>query len=387
MKILKDKNHRASYYYEQYCEQNVKIFFNRLLKLNNMLLFNLKRNKIRRYGNIYNFEIVDLQQKIIKNEKKLNNIIDNIREKNTIMQNEAMLLNNNIFYDKSSSEKDIDKENDNNIIKKNTNPNFFLTLKSTTPFYKKVTGNILINLKKNKGEGMKVLSISDFLYNNNIINNNLQKMNKNKSFNLQAKEKDDKKDLTSYIKVFDEKENMQKQESMEELRAKDGLLRLAKAENNQIQKLKNQYKTCQNFFKMKIGENRSFATPFNSLVNNRSDNNRKSDEKELIRNYSNDNCIIDLYQRNVFSKKRMIMTSLYKNKFSEYFDKKLTPVDFNYDTRKTFLTNKKIFEYSFFDKKKIIHKSKSLLPKKKKYTNISNNNKLKLVKNFRFKGK
>ena len=67
MKILKDKNHRSSYHYERYCEKNLKLFFDRLLKLNNMLLFNMKKNKTRKYGKLGTPEVFEFQQKINKN--------------------------------------------------------------------------------------------------------------------------------------------------------------------------------------------------------------------------------------------------------------------------------------------------------------------------------
>ena len=71
MKILKDKSHRSYHYYQEYCEQNLKIFFDRLVKLNDMSLFNMKKNKQRHLGDIYNFENFQLFEekkiKMIKN--------------------------------------------------------------------------------------------------------------------------------------------------------------------------------------------------------------------------------------------------------------------------------------------------------------------------------
>ena len=99
---------------------------------------------------------------------------------------------------------------------------------------------------------------------------------------------------------------------------------------------------------------------------------------------------MDLYQRNVFNKNRMLMTSLYKNKFSEYFDKKMGVTNFNYDMSKTLLVNKKKFEYSIFDnrftnKNKKKNKSQSVTQKRRKYTNIAEINKINSIKNFHFK--
>ena len=74
----------------------------------------------------------------------------------------------------------------------------------------------------------------------------------------------------------------------------------------------------------------------------------------------------------------MLITSLYKNKFSDYFDKKLGSKYFKYDMSRTLLSNKKKFEYSIFDKR--FTKNFSSLPKKRdRYNNLLNfkkNNKI-----------
>ena len=117
---------------------------------------------------------------------------------------------------------------------------------------------------------------------------------------------------------------------------------------------------------MTIGENRSFVIPFENRQYMDSNHRIKNEDLELKRNYSNNN-IIDLYQRNVFNKNRMLITSLYKNRFSEYFDKNFGNSNFKYDMRKTLLMNKKIFEYSIFDNKfpKEHNKAKSSTKRKK----------------------
>ena len=147
---------------------------------------------------------------------------------------------------------------------------------------------------------------------------------------------------------------------------------------------------------MSIGNNRSFVLPFqinrddNSINNNSNSNyidiNKKNDE-ELKSNY-----LVDLYLKDNLMKNRMLMTSLYKNKFSEYFDKRLGAYNFNYDMSKTLLVNKKKFEYSIFDNRYILTKNKNKsksLPKKprRKYTNILEMNKVNSVKHYHFKDK
>ena len=393
MKMLRDKNHRAFFYYKKYCEQNIKFFFDRLLKLNDATLVIIKKNKLRQFGDIYNFDnIENLDEKTNKNDKKLNNIVDKFK-----------LINNLKDFNKarnSSSEREIVKTNIiNKIQNRNIKSNLFLT-QNATPLFQKInnSNNIFINLRK-KSDSIKTPNISESQINNQ--NNRLfSNMTKNKSYNLfnSPIEKDLKKDLTSYIKIFDYKDNLQKQENREELRAKKALIRLDKAERNEILKLKKEYKTCQNSFKMSIGNNRSFVLPFqinrddNSINNNSNSNsnyidiNKKNDE-ELKSNY-----LVDLYLKDNLMKNRMLMTSLYKNKFSEYFDKRLGSYNFNYDMSKTFLVNKKKFEYSIFDNRYILtknkNKSKSLQKKiKRKYTNIQEMNKVNSVKHYHFKNK
>ena len=383
MKILRDKNHRSFYFFKKYCEQNLRILFDRLIKLNDISLINMKKNKVRQFGDIYNFDIDKYEEKINKNDKKINNIVDKLK-----LFTSKILYNNNDINN-SFTEKELDKFNDINDIndtkKSNisSNLNFFLTQKPSNAGFKKINNNVIINLKK------RCDSVRDTNENNVISQNHriLQNMYKNKSYNLfpENNEKEVKKDLTSYIKVFDYKENLKKQENREELRAKMGLVRLAKAERNEIKKLKKEYKTHQNFFKVSLGANRNFAIPFEFKGTSFIDINKKKDENEL-QDYSNNNYIIDLYQRNVFKKNRMLMTSLYKNKFSDYFDKKMGINNFIYDMSKTFLVNKKKFEYSVFDNRfnnNKKNKSRSVPPRHRKYINIYEMNKFKKnIKDF-----
>ena len=141
---------------------------------------------------------------------------------------------------------------------------------------------------------------------------------------------------------------------------------------------------------MTLGENRNFVMPFIFKRNIFINTNKKIEENDSKNSNSNNlnNNILEYYQRNAFIKNRMIMTSLYKNRFSDFFDKKLGPSNFNYDMSKTFLTNKKRFEYSIFDKRNINNKknkSRNLTQKNRKYTNISEMNKAHSMKNFNLK--
>ena len=376
LKIINDKNHRTFYYFKNHCDESLKILFNRLIKLNDMSLLSMKNNKIRKFGDIYNFEnVANFEEKVNKNEKKLNNIVDKLN-----LYNSKIFYNNSEEENKSNIENENEKEIDNkNNINKNINSNFFLTQKPPAKFSKKLVSNSHINIRK-KSDSIKYQNLL-----HNFQRRDIKIVNKNKSYNLfPTEEKDTKKDLTSYIKIFDYKENLQKQENREELRAKLGLARLARAERNEIEKLKKESRTYQNFYKLSMGESRSFLVPIELKKNDEVINKRK--ENEYKNDYSNNTDIIDLYQRNVFNKNKMLMTSKYKNNFSEYFDKKMGPFNFKYDVSKTLLVNKKKFEYSIFDKRYFNknvrkNKSRSLSQINKKYTNLAELNKNNSLKN------
>jgi hypothetical protein len=340
----------------------------------------MKKTKIRHFGNLYNFERIEPKKKTNRNNKKLNNIINKFNSIDTFKLINSNSLNYfNIVNDNNIKNSTLEKDNkkSNDI---NNNINFFLTtqksLNSPKPFIKISSNNIFPSPKKKKSESVKKSVAHNSIYlSRNILDKendkdkdkNINKKNIN-SFNLfpLKDDKDNQKDLTSYIKIFDYKDNLQKQENRELLRANLALERLSKAEKKQIEKLKRDNRTCQNFLRLTSGENRSFVIPF--VIRQNLDRNQgiKNDELELKRNYSNNN-IIDLYQRDVFNKNRMLMTSLYKNRFSEYFDKDFGNSNFKYDMRKTLLMNKKKFEFSIFDNKfpKEHNKAKSSTKRKK----------------------
>jgi hypothetical protein len=55
------------FFFKKYCDECLKILFNRIIKLNDMSLLNMKNTKIRKYGDIYNFENIEaLEEKKIK---------------------------------------------------------------------------------------------------------------------------------------------------------------------------------------------------------------------------------------------------------------------------------------------------------------------------------
>ena len=398
MKILKDKSHRSYHYYQEYCEQNLKIFFDRLVKLNDMSLFNMKKNKQRHLGDIYNFENFQLfEEKKNKNDKKLNFIVDKFKlfsSKIIANINNVNNIDNINFYSKNENDKNNNVIIDNNKnIDSKTISNLFLT-QAQTPFFRKISSK-KINIRK--PESVKTQKIKERIFNKIVNNTTLKNINKNKIYKniFPPNDKEEKKDMTSYIKIFDYKENLIKQENREEERAKNALIRLDKAERNEIIKLKKESKTCQNFYKLSLGDNRKCVMPFEFIKNEtiKNDNmyiNKKIEQNDLKNNNNNHNYIMELYQRNAFIKNRMLMTSLYKNNFSEFFDKKLGVGNFKYDMSKTLLVNKKRFEFSIFDPKysnKNKNKNRSLHHKRRKYTNISEINKINSIKHFLFKKK
>jgi hypothetical protein len=125
MKILKDKNNKALYFYEKYSQERLKLFFDRLLKLNNMLLLNMKKAKMRHFGNLYNFERIEPKKQTNRNYKKLNKIINKFNQIDTFKLINSYSLNsfNNVNDNNiknSTLEKDNEKGNDIN-----NNINFF----------------------------------------------------------------------------------------------------------------------------------------------------------------------------------------------------------------------------------------------------------------------
>ena len=64
MRIVNDKTSKVYYYYIKHSEDFLKLFFNRLTRLNNMLLANLNKSKIRQYGDIFNLNVENFQDSI-----------------------------------------------------------------------------------------------------------------------------------------------------------------------------------------------------------------------------------------------------------------------------------------------------------------------------------
>ena len=334
MRIINDKTSPVFYYYCQYSEQNLKLFFNRLTRINNMLLANLNKSKIRQFGDIFNLNVENFQESIYKNDIKFTNKKD-ILSFETLKQNSHKIIKDklksrNKLINLQNLESSKDKKN---LDSNNLNSKIFITQKPKTPYYTKINRKkLLLRKEKEKSENKDDLT-------QKIIEN----LKRNNTLNLFPLPKDKNKDMTSHIKFFDYKENLEKLREKEEIRARKGLILLEKKEKNQMEKLKNETFAMFNSINLSLGKKRNLVI--------HSGQNQDQEEKNFYDSFSSNNNIFNLYNRNIFKKNKMIMTSLYKNKFSEYFDIKLGAKNFKYDLSKTLLSNKKKFEYSIFDKR------------------------------------
>jgi len=334
MRIINDKTSPVFYYYCQYSEQNLKLFFNRLTRINNMLLANLNKSKIRQFGDIFNLNVENFQESIYKNDIKFTNKKD-ILSFETLKQNSHKIIKDklksrNKLINLQNLESSKDKKN---LDSNNLNSKIFITQKPKTPYYTKINRKkLLLRKEKEKSENKDDLT-------QKIIEN----LKRNNTLNLFPLPKDKNKDMTSHIKFFDYKENLEKLREKEEIRARKGLILLEKKEKNQMEKLKNETFAMFNSINLSLGKKRNLVI--------HSGQNQDQEEKNFYDSFSSNNNIFNLYNRNIFKKNKMIMTSLYKNKFSEYFDIKLGAKNFKYDLSKTLLSNKKKIEYSIFDKR------------------------------------
>ena len=351
MRILNDKTSKVFYYFDKYNEQSLKLFFDRLTRLNNMLLANLNKSKIRQYGNIFNLNVENFQEGIYKNDIKFSNKIDKLSFETLKNSDNINSRNSNSTIKYQNQQQSIEKDKDSdkmNFDIKDINNNLFITQKTSTSNYNKL--NNAMNptmLKKNVDEKKNKKNANNNKEDKkeNLTQKIIENLKRSNSLNLFPFQSDSTKDLTSHIKFFDYKENLEKQKEKEEKRANLGLIRLEKHEKNQLQKLKNLTKTYTNWLNLSLGKNR------NLIMSSEKKNNDEKNNNNEYSSFSSNNNIIDLYNRDVFKRTKMIMTSLYKNKFSEYFDKKLGSKYFKYDMSKTLLTNKKKFEFSIFDKR------------------------------------
>ena len=212
-------------------------------------------------------------------------------------------------------------------------------------FFIKKKSNIIENLKKARRSSSNFISTTKNTQNtgifphniefNSALENSLETLNNSK----------EKKDLTSYIKIFDYKANLIKQKESEFQRANRALERLKQFEKNVIQKLKIESKTCKNFYKMTFGNNRNFI----DIGNKTFYNNNMNAFKNNFTNFDSVNSRNQMHNYNIFVKRKTMQTSAYKNQISDFFDNYSKVKGFQYDSTKSLLANKKKYEYAIFD--------------------------------------
>ena len=92
----------------------------------------------------------------------------------------------------------------------------------------------------------------------------IENLKRSNSLNLFPVPKDSTKDMTSHIKFFDWRENLEKQKEKEEIRARKGLIRLEKKEKIQMEKLKLETKTLTNWYKLSLGDKRNLICQYSN---------------------------------------------------------------------------------------------------------------------------
>ena len=325
VKILTVKNKKALNDFAKQSEKTIKILLNRIIKINCSL--------INKYS-LQNNEIVH----------KINFLFD--KAINKIQSQNQKIKGSNTIYLKIKTHKKIEPININ-YYKDNNND--YLT--------SKIKSNSTENINHNLDESCKKISNKKSIFFNKLnkfdyINDNDSESNVN-LFN--------KYDLTAQIKIFDQKANLIQQKYRELERESCELERLTNAENRKISHLKRQNIYCQNFFKLSQGDKRIFIKNKNSFINTNNFQYHYSLKGKSVLYSSNNN------------KEKM---TLYKNKgrnkyIEEYpFNSRYDSYKpYKYDKSKTMLVNKKMFEFSIFNKikntscdyndKKVLHKYNS----------------------------
>ena len=303
IKILTVKNKKALNEFSRQSEKAIKILLNRIIKINNSLLLN------------YSLQSKEIVHKINLIFEKAINLIQ--------AQNNQIRGNNTLNLKRKEH-----KKFDLLINNKENNDNQFSKRKSNS-----VENNNYNNDELNK---KWIGNKNMIIFNKNLIDNNLKENNKN--VNLL-----DKYDLTAQIKIFDQKANSIQQIYRELERESYELGRLAHAEKRQINHLKRQNIYCQDFFKLSQGEKRVFVkTRYNSVNSNDIQNYKKSKIKSFISLNKNRNKKIFHFPKNINQFREIYP---FNSRYNNY-------MPYKYDMSKTMLVNKKIFEFSVFNRQK-----------------------------------
>ena len=311
VKILSIKNKKALYEFSLQSEKVIRILLDRIITMNNSLLVK------------YTTQNKDLINQISYIVEKA---IDIIQTKNSEIKIQ------NLIKSKRKEQKKVEEDFLNNNIQEN---NGLFTSKRKSHSAENINRN---QEEKKKTKRNKIYRISD--------------EEENKNINIY-----NKYDLTSQIKIFDQKANSIKEIYRELERENDELGRIINVEKKKIDLLKKQNKNYQNFFKLSQGEKRIFIKNRNNSVNINDIQYHYSLKAKAFFNYfkNKKNSVITLRKRkNIFSE-IYPFNSRYNN-FKPY----------KYDLSKTLLMNKKLFEFSIFKNKRIFesnfennkHKSK-----------------------------
>lgn len=223
-RILSVKNKKALYEFASQAEKALKILLDRLIIVNNMLIVNYtKKNKniCKEAGDYLEKEIYLYQKKYEEDIGNMNVKNAKIKQQKKLEQNNSSLFNN-YYY------------------------NNFYNIKNRS-------GILSCPKRKNTRFDLK----NNFKFNRNKLIQNIEPIKKKKRIfdNLGIK-----------IKLFDYKENLEKQRNRELLRASHELERLSNEENRKINYLKLQNKISKDFVRLSKGEKRIFINSSNSTL-------------------------------------------------------------------------------------------------------------------------
>ena len=306
VKILTIKNKKALYDFSKQAEKALKVLLDRIIKINNMLLFKYSQEN-RELAN----EISYLMEKAINLIQK-----ENIIRKSRYMNPKTTQLKivEQISSNKDNSELSRIKGKSHSIEFNNINEHAQKKLKNSIKIKK-------IDLDKIDDEEKRQSQMNKY-------------------------------DLTARLKIFDYKANLIKEKNKEIERETNGLGLISNIENKKIKILKKQNEICNNFFKLSQGDRRIFIK-----------NRYNSAERPFLEKDLETKTKSALFNKNKIKIKKIFSIERGRNNFKElypYNNRFNGYKPYKYNLTKTMLVNKKLFEYSIFKRpKKILNHCKS----------------------------
>jgi len=306
VKILTIKNKKALYDFSKQAEKALKVLLDRIIKINNMLLFKYSQEN-RELAN----EISYLMEKAINLIQK-----ENIIRKSRYMNPKTTQLKKveQISSNKDNSELSRIKGKSHSIEFNNINEHAQKKLKNSIKIKK-------IDLDKIDDEEKRQSQMNKY-------------------------------DLTARLKIFDYKANLIKEKNKEIERETNGLGLISNIENKKIKILKKQNEICNNFFKLSQGDRRIFIK-----------NRYNSAERPFLEKDLETKTKSALFNKNKIKIKKIFSIERGRNNFKElypYNNRFNGYKPYKYNLTKTMLVNKKLFEYSIFKRpKKILNHCKS----------------------------